>query len=328
MPADHHLHPEHDHPHGHPHDHAHDHDHQHGHDHGHGHGAAFGVAFAVGTALNVALVAGQVGVGLIAHSVALLADAAHNFGDVLALLLAWGAAALGLRMPSRRRTYGWGRTSILAALINAIVLLVSIGAIAVEALHRFAAPAPVAGGLVMAVAAAGIVVNGVTAWLFSRGQGDLNIRAAFLHMAADAAVSAGVLVAALAIVLTGATWIDPAASLLVAAVIGVSTWGLLRDATNLALDGVPWRISPGDVEAYLAGLPGVLEVHDLHIWGLSTTDVALTAHLVCTDPATGQALLPDAAASLAGRFGISHATLQVESAEFAAACRLRPAHVV
>jgi cobalt-zinc-cadmium efflux system protein len=308
--------------HGHDH-HAHDH-----HAHGHAHApSGFGGAFAIGTALNTLLVTAQVIVGLSAHSMALLADAVHNAGDVLALLLAWGAMILGRRMPSARRTYGWGRGSILAALFNAAVLLVGIGAIAVEAIRRFAEPAAVETGPVVWVALAGIAINGVTAWLFARGQHDLNIRAAFVHMAGDAAVSLGVVVAALAIGLTGALWLDPLTSLAIVVVIAASTWGVLREAAHLAMDGVPRAITTTDVEAYLRSLPGVVEVHDLHIWGLSTTETALTAHLVHTSP-PGDDLVLTACRGLNERFRIGHATLQVETERLAEACRLRPAHVV
>jgi cobalt-zinc-cadmium efflux system protein len=282
--------------------------------------------------LNSALVAAQVVFGIAAHSMALLADAAHNFGDVLALVLAWGAALLGRRAPSLQRTYGWGRSSILAALINAIVLLISVGAIGVEAVKRFLEPMPVAGITVMWVAAIGIVVNGFTAWLFSRGHEDINIRAAFLHTAADAAVSLGVVVAAASIQATGWLWVDPVTSLLIVAVIVVGTWGVLRDSVNLAMDGVPGGIAASEVEGCLRSLPGVIEVHDLHIWGLSTTETALTAHLVRGETGaetdTVEDLVLRASHEVRERFGIGHATLQVETENLAAACRLRPAHVV
>jgi cobalt-zinc-cadmium efflux system protein len=309
---------------------SHDHhDHDHGHGHGHVHApASFGAAFAVGVVLNGGLVLAQLGYGLAAHSVALLADAAHNFGDVLGLLLAWGAAWLGRRSPSARRTYGWGRSSILAALVNATVLLIGVGAIAVEAVQHLLAPAAVAGGTVMAVAALGIAINGVTAWLFSRGHDDLNIRAAFLHMAGDAAVSLGVLVSAGLILLTGWLWLDPLASLGIVAVITAGTWGVLRQATNLAMDGVPDGIAHAEVAAYLQTLPGVSEVHDLHIWGLSTTETALTAHLVREDGAGAEDLIISACQTLRQQFRIGHATLQLESATIAASCRLRPGDVV
>lgn len=325
-----HHHDDHDHGHhGHAH-HDHDnHDHHHDHHHGHHHApASFGAAFAVGAALNTAFVAAQIGYGLAAHSMALLADAVHNAGDVLALLLAWGAARLGQRAPSALRTYGWGRGSILAALINAGVLLVGVGAISVEAVRRFAEPAPIGTGIVIWVGLAGIAVNGITAWMFSRGHDDLNIRATFLHMAGDAAVSLGVVVAAVLISLTGLLWLDPLTSLLIAAVIAGSTWGVLRDAANLAMDGVPRGIRLPDVEAYLRGLPGVIEVHDLHVWGLSTTSTALTAHLVHGDSVAREELLTQACGELAERFRIDHPTLQFETRALAEACKLRPADVV
>lgn len=324
--------------------HGHDHDdHSHeGHDHGHAHGpgghhhhqppAGFDGAFALGAALNAGFVVAEVVFGLAAHSVALLADAAHNLGDVLGLLLAWGAAWLGRRRPTRERTYGYGRSSILASLINAVVLLVGVGAIAVEAIQRLVAGVPagdVGGKTVMLVAAVGIAVNGVTAWLFARGRkGDLNIRGAFLHMAADAAVSAGVVVAGLVILLTGWAWIDPVVSLGIAVLILVSTWGLLRDSVNLALDKVPENVSVEKVRSYLAGLPGVTEVHDLHVWGLSTTETALTAHLVRPGQGTDDALLHRACDELRDRFGIGHATIQVEDGDPAQPCALAPEHVV
>jgi cobalt-zinc-cadmium efflux system protein len=304
-----------------PHDHHHHDDHRHPKE-------SFGAAFALGTALNAGLVAAQIVVGLTANSVALLADAVHNAGDVFGLVLAWVAIVLGRRAPSARRTYGWGRGSILAALLNAAVLLVGVGAIAVEAMRRFAEPAPIATGPVAWVALAGIAVNGATAWMFSRGHEDLNIRAAFLHMAGDAAISLGVVCSALAIGYTGLLWLDPVTSLIIVAVIAASTWGVLREAAHLAMDGVPPRIATPEVEAYLCSLPGVVEVHDLHIWGLSTTETALTAHLVHADPLPGEDFLFVACRELDEKFRIGHATLQLESVRLAPACRLRPAHVV
>lgn len=332
MPVDEHHDHQHDH-HGHDH-HGHDHS-GHGHDrsghghHGHSHAPkSFGPAFAIGTALNLGLVIAQVVYGLAANSMALLADAAHNFGDVLALLLAWGAAWMGQRLPSARRTYGWGRGTILAALVNAVVLLIGVGAIGVEAVHRLQSPGPVGGGIVVAVGLAGIAVNGVTAWLFSRGHDDLNIRAAFLHMAGDAAVSLGVVLAAAAIMATGWVWLDPVASLAIVAVIVVGTWGVLRDAVNLSMDGVPAQIAQAEVQRFLADITGVIEVHDLHIWGLSTTNIALTAHLVRADDADDQTLIRAAVLGLQERFAIDHTTVQVETRASAEACRLRPAEVI
>ena len=309
---------------------GHANDRAHGHGHGHGHGPGrYDVAFAVGALLNSLFVVAEVVFGLSANSIALLADAAHNLGDVLGLLLAWGASWLARLPPTARRTYGWGRSSILAALVNSVVLLVSVGAIAVEALQRLVAPEPVVEITVIWVAAAGIAVNGFTAWLFVRGrEGDLNIRAAFLHLAGDAAVSAGVVVAGLAIGLTGWLWLDPLASLGIAAVILASTWGVLRASTDLAMDAVPGNIRQDAVSSYLHGLPGVTEVHDLHIWGLSTTETALTAHLVCTPEADGEGLIGRLPRELGDRFGIGHTTFQIETACEAEACRLRPHDVV
>ncbi len=324
------------------HDHGHDHHDQEEHDHGHAHGhgghhhhqppAGFDAAFALGAALNAGFVVAEVVFGIVAHSVALLADAAHNLGDVLGLLLAWGAVGLGRRRPTRTRTYGYGRSSILASLTNAVVLLVGVGAIAVEAVQRLVSSVPagaVGGKTVMAVAAAGIVVNGVTAWLFARGRkGDLNVRGAFLHMAADAAVSAGVVAAGLVILLTGWAWLDPVVSLGIAALILVSTWGLLRDSVNLALDKVPEGVNAEKVRTYLTALPGVTEVHDLHIWGLSTTETALTAHLVRPGLGTDDALLRRVSNDLRDRFGVGHATLQIEDGDPVQPCALAPEHVI
>jgi cobalt-zinc-cadmium efflux system protein len=304
------------------------HDHHH-HDHSHGHGGGrHDRAFAIGTALNVGFVAAELVFGLAANSMALLADAAHNFGDVLGLLLGWGAAWLGGLPPTRERTYGWGRSSILAALLNATILLIGVGAIGVEAVQRLLAPKPVTEVTVILVAAAGIIVNGLTALLFMRDRaGDINIRAQFQHMAADAGVSASVVLAGLVILLTGWLWLDPLASLGIAVVIVATTWGLLRESIDLAMDAVPGGVAHDDVQAFLASVPGVIEVHDLHIWGLSTTETALTAHLVCADGAS-EHRLHEVTHELRDRFGIGHATLQVETGDDAELCRLRPSHVV
>ncbi len=312
--------------------HHEDHEHHghagHGHaGHGHSHAPAnFDRAFAAGVALNAALVAGQAGVGWWGHSTALLADAVHNLGDTLGLLLAWLAVALGQRRPSARRTYGWGRGSILAALLNASVLLVSTGAIAVAAIQRLAHPAPVASGPVMAMAAAAIAINGAVAILFMGGTQDLNRRAAFLHMAGDAAVSAGVLAVAGLIMLTGATWLDPLASLGISAVILVTSWGILHEAMALAMDAVPRGIDPDAVQSRLMALPGVSEVHDLHIWALSTTQTAATAHLVAGEGDV--ALVPLACSLLHAEFGIDHCTFQIETAVMADGCAQRSQDVV
>jgi cobalt-zinc-cadmium efflux system protein len=311
-------------------DHHHAHDHSHGHAHGHHHAPArHDRAFAIGVALNGGFVVAEVVFGLAANSMALLSDAAHNLGDVFALLLGWGAAWLARRPPSARRTYGWGRSSVLAALANAMVLLIGVGAIGVEAIQRLLSPQPVSEITVMVVAAVGILINGGSALLFMRDRaGDLNIRSQFTHLAADAVVSLGVVAAAFAIRLTGLLWLDPVASLAIAVLIAVTTWGLLRDSIDLAMDAVPGGIARADVHDFLAALPGVVEVHDLHIWGLSTTDIALTAHLVCNDDDVGERRMHDLHEELRHRFGIGHATVQIETDSEAALCRLRPHDVV
>lgn len=296
---------------------------------GHSHApASFGRAFLIGTVLNIGFVAIEAGYGFAANSVALLADAGHNLSDVLGLLVAWGAATLSKRAPSQHYTYGLRRTSILAALFNAVFLLVAIGAIALEALNRIAMPQPVEGGTVMAVAAVGIVVNGVTAWLFASGRkGDINIRGAFLHMAADALVSAGVVVSGFLILQTGWLWLDPVTSLVIVVVILVGTWGLLRDSVNMSLDRVPDAIAPREVEAALVALPGVTRIHDLHIWSMSTTEVALTCHLVMPGGCPDDAFLHETTAMLHDKFEIGHATIQVERDDDDA-CKLEPHDVV
>ncbi|HEU4721804.1 MAG TPA: cation diffusion facilitator family transporter [Gemmatimonadaceae bacterium] len=301
----------HEHGHGHHHAHGHPHDH-HGHSHAHA-PASFNRAFAIGVGLNVAFVVAELVFGLRTHSLALIADAGHNLGDVLGLVLAWAGTVLARREPTPRRTYGMRRFSILAAIANAGILLIAVGAIIVEAIERLRHPAPIAAGIVSIVATVGIVINLGTALAFMRGRHhDLNIRGAFLHLLGDAAASAGVVVAGLAIAATGLLWIDPVVSLLLAALITWSTWGLARDSVNLALDAVPAGIDPIEVEAMLRDLEGVVEVHDLHIWGMSTTDVALTAHLIRPCHGGEDALLATATRQLRDRFGIAHATLQVE----------------
>jgi cobalt-zinc-cadmium efflux system protein len=265
--------------------------------------------------LNIAFVLTEAVFGVLAGSLALLADAAHNFSDVIGLALAWGASHLSLRARSERRTYGWRSSSILAALVNAVLLLVVTGGIAWEAVQRFGVSTQVVGGTVAWVALAGVGINTATALLFMKGRSsDLNIRGAFLHMAADAAVSAGVVVAGIAILWTRWTWIDPMVTLLITAVIMASTWGLLRESINLALHAVPEAIDPQAVDAYLKSLPGVTAVHDLHIWAMSTTETALTAHLVRTEARDDDLLIAEAARALHDRFGIEHTTMQWERA--------------
>ncbi len=287
---------------------------------GHGHGPRnYNKAFGIGVALNVAYIILEVVFGLLSGSLALLADAGHNLSDVLGLSISWAAHHFSQSPPTSRRTYGLRRTSILAALTNALILLVALGSIVWEAIHRFAQPAHPAGLTIVWVAAAGVLVNAITAWLFMSGRNaDLNIRGAFVHMAADAAVSVGVALAGVAIHFTGLLWIDPAMSLLLAAVIAFSTWGLLRDSVALSLDWVPKGIDPHQVHAYLESLPGVERLHDLHIWPLSTTETALTVHLVRPAGATDDAFLARLSDELKERFGIAHTTVQIEQS--AAAC--------
>lgn len=286
-----------------------------------------GRAFAAGVALNLTFVAAEAAAGFWSSSLALLADAGHNLSDVLALLLAWGAAVLARRAPTGRRTYGLRKATILASLANAVLLLVAVGAIVSESVRRLAHPTPVATGVVMLTAGLGVVINTATALLFFRGRGELNVRGAFLHMAGDAAVSLAVVIGAVAIAATGFYFLDPALSLLIAAVIVVGTWTLLRDSVDLALDAAPRGVDVAEVREWLAGLPGVAEVHDLHIWAMSTTETALTAHIVRPGNGDADAFLHATCEALATRFRIDHATLQVE-ADASHVCRLAPAGVV
>jgi cobalt-zinc-cadmium efflux system protein len=305
------------------------HAHGHAHSHAHAHGPMdYGRAFAIGVGLNLTYVIVQAGYGLLANSVALLADAAHNLSDVLGLVLAWGAAALAKRLPSARFTYGLRGSSILAALANAAFLLLVTGGIAWEAIQRLLHPSPVAGVTVIWVAALGIAINGGSALLFMSGRKhDLNVRGAFLHLLSDAVVSFGVVLAGIGIIYTGWLWLDPAISLIISVVIVAGTWGLLRDSVRLALDAVPEGVNIHHVRACLAELPGVVEVHDLHVWGMSTTDTALTAHLVMPEGHPGDAFVAEVCQRLQDEFRISHATVQVEIT-LGHPCVLAPDHVV
>ena len=290
--------------------------------------ASFGAAFAVGVVLNGGFVVAEAIYGLLAHSVALVADAGHNLGDVLGLMGAWLAASLVKRPPKGRFTYGLRSSSILAALFNAVLLLVAVGAIALESVQRLLRPEPVAGATVMIVAAVGIVVNGVTAALFASGRkGELNVRGAFLHMVGDAVVSAGVVIAGLVITVTGWLWLDPLTSLVLIAVIAWGAWGLLRDSATMSLQAAPDGAEPSKVEAFLRARTGVCAVHDLHVWNMSTTETALTAHLVMPDGHPGDGALAALAHDLEHRFGIGHVTVQVET-DPDHPCALEPAHVV
>lgn len=294
------------------------HNHSHGgHSHaGHGHDHTpknFGPAFAIGTALNLGFVIVEAVYGVASGSMALLADAGHNLSDVLGLVIAWGAAILARRRPQGRYTYGLRSSSILAALLNAVMLLVALGVIAVEAVRRFFEPAPVAEWTVIVVAAIGILINGVTAILFMSGRkDDLNIKGAFLHMAADAGVSLGVVLAGFVILKTGWTWLDPAVSLIIAGVVAIGTWGLLRDSVNMSLHAAPPGLEPRDVSQFLRAIPGVDDIHDLHIWPMSTTETALTVHLFVPGGYPGDAFSADISKQLHERFQIDHATIQIE----------------
>ena len=316
--------------------HGHDHhDHHHGHDHGHSHGFGHhhhhmpspdghGRAFALAIGLNLAFVIVEFTYGFIAHSTALMADAGHNLSDVLGLMLAWGAALLAKSAPKGRYTYGLRGSSILAALGNGLLLMVACGAIAWEAVQRIAEPAPVAGATVSIVAAIGVVINGFSAWLFLAGsKGDLNIRGAYLHMAADAALSLGVVISGLAIMYSGWTWIDPIVSLGIVVVIVIGTWSLLRESVQLSMAAVPPNVDAGKVQAFLAGQPGVTEVHDLHIWAMSTTETALTAHLVIPGGYPGDAALDAIERTLRKDHAIHHCTLQVEQGTIHHHCTLQ-----
>jgi cobalt-zinc-cadmium efflux system protein len=290
--------------------------------HAHHHAPAnFNRAFAIGIALNLAFVAVEAFYGWRVNSLALLADAGHNLSDVAGLVLAWGGALAGRLRPDARHTYGWQRASILAAFFNALLLLVAMGSLIWEAVHRLAAPAPMAGLTIMAVAGVGIVVNSATALLFMRGgEHDLNIRGAFLHMAADALVSAGVVVAGGLALWLGWNWLDPVMSLVIAVVIVAGTWGLFRQSLHLLFDGVPDSVDPQAVHACLAALPGVTRVHDLHIWAMGTSQVALTAHLVMPQGQADDAFLQHATDLLHARFEITHVTLQVMQQAFTTPC--------
>ncbi|WP_321800195.1 cation diffusion facilitator family transporter [Caballeronia sp. J97] len=321
-----HQHEEHEHHDGHAHGHEHGHSHDHGHGHHHHHHApqeGQGRTFALAVGLNVLIVVVQAVYGFLAHSTALLADAGHNLSDVLGLLLAWAAVWLGKREPNARYTFGLGSSSILASLANAALLLFACGAIVLEAIQRLLNPAPVAGFDVFVVATLGMIVNGFSAWLFMRGsKDDLNVRGAFLHMAADAAISAAVAVSGLIIMFTGASWLDPVMSLIVVSVIVYGTWGLGRDAMRLAMAAVPPSVDMSRIELYLKQLPGVRDVHDLHVWALSTTENALTVHLVMPEGHPGDAFVQGVVTTLRRDYAMHHATVQVEFGEACHACVL------
>lgn len=318
---------------------THDHNHHsshgsggHTHEHGAGHShapAVFDKAFAVGIGLNLAFVCVEFFYGYLANSLALMADAGHNLSDVLSLALAWAATWLTRRKPSKFRTYGFGRSSILASLTNAVLLLIAIGAIGWEAILRFMHPVEVESGTVMWVAMVGIVINSVTALFFMRGkEGDINIKGAYLHMVADAAVSLGVVIAAVILGYTGWLWLDPVISLVIVVVIAVSTFGLLKESMNMAMDAVPKSINLEEVEEHLKSLEGVTAIHDLHVWPLSTTSIALTAHVVKPDGVADDKWLLDVAKGLHEEFGIDHPTIQIERGGSDEECQLAPDTVI
>lgn len=332
-----HTHHDHDHDHDHAgHDHhGHDHGHSHGHGHGHSHApASFGRAFAIGMAANTVYLIIEATWGTLSHSLSLLADAGHNLSDVMALGAAWLANVLSRRGPSARFTYGLRRSSILTALANALVLMLVTGGVAWEAILRLVEPhgAEPMGRTMMVVAACGIIVNGATALLFASGQKeDLNVRGAFAHLMADALTSLAVVIAGALVLLTGLNWIDPAISLGISVVVVLSTWSLLRDSLDMALDAVPRSVDSAALEAALRALPGVADLHDLHVWPLSTTETALTVHLVSTAEASGEQntiLLAQAVETLRTRFAIAHPTVQIESAAYAPSCHLTDPNTV
>ncbi len=318
------------------HDHGHapaaaaKHDHGHDHHHGHGHGHHHHVdpngnvrAFMLAIVLNSVFVAIEFGYGFVANSTALMADAGHNLSDVLGLALAWGAAVLTRSEPTRRYTYGLRGSSILAALLNALLLMMACGAIGWEAVHRLSHPNPVAGLTVSVVAGIGIAVNGFSAWLFMAGsKDDLNMRAAYLHMAADAAISLGVMISGLAIYYTGWSWLDPVVSIAIVLLILVSTWSVLKEAMRLALAAVPANVDSARVQQYLLALPGVSAIHDVHIWAMSTTETAMTVHLVMPQGYPGDVFMDEVAQRLKLDFAIGHSTLQIEQGTTEHGCAL------
>ena len=311
-------------------DHQHDHHagHQHGHHHGHHHGQPMqqGRAFAIAIVLNSVFVTLEFVYGYVANSTALIADAGHNLSDVLGLFLAWGAAFLARKPPSQRYTYGLRSASTLAALANAMLLVLASGAIAWEAVQRFSHPPVIAGLTVTIVAAIGIAINGLSAWLFMKGsKSDLNVRGAYLHMAADAAVSLGVVIAGIAMMFTGWYWLDPVVSLLIVAVILFSTWGLLKQSVQLALGAVPTQTDVSAITSYLRQCQGVHDIHDLHLWGISTTESALTVHLVMPEGYPGDPFMDNITQTLKERFSVQHSTLQVELGTTEHHCTLHPA---
>jgi cobalt-zinc-cadmium efflux system protein len=291
--------------------------------HNHNNTENFNKAFAIGIALNVVYIIVEVVYGLLISSMALIADAGHNLSDVLGLLLAWGATVLAKTLPTRKRTYGLRKSTVLAALFNAVILMIAVGAISIEGIRRLITPVPVQGITMMIVAGIGVFVNAATAYLFVKGKGkDINIRGAYLHMAADAGVSLGVVIAGLLITLTGWLWLDPVISLVIVIVITIGTWDLLRDSFLMSVDAVPKGINVKEVENHLKNLSGVSEIHDLHIWAMSTTETALTVHLVMPEQNPGDYFLKEICDDLYTKFGIEHSTIQVEKEAQGANCSM------
>jgi len=312
----------HHHGHNHGHSHAHGHDHSHGHHH-HGE-VSHGRAFAIAIVLNAVFVAVEFFYGFLANSTALMADAGHNLSDVLGLALAWAAAILAARKPSARYTYGLRSSSMLAALVNGMLLMAACGAIAWGAAEQLSDPVPVQGLTVSVVAGIGILVNGFSAWLFMKGsKDDLNIRGAYLHLAADAAISLGVLISGLIVMATSWSWLDPVVSLVIVLFIAKSTWSLLRESIDMVLAAVPFNVDPAEVEQFLLARNGVTAIHDLHIWSMSTTDTALTCHLVMPGGYPGDQAIDEIARELREKFSIHHTTLQTEQGTTEHACCLQ-----
>lgn len=320
---------EHAHDHDHGHAHGHGHGHAHGHGHGHGHGTAYGLAFGVGIGLNLVFVAIEIAYGVASHSLALVADAGHNFGDVLALALSLGAVFLARLKPSSRRTFGFRRSTIVASVANALILLFVTGGLAWESLRRLMTPERPEGRTMIGVALVGVVVNAVSALLFMKNaKEDLNLRSAFLHLASDAVLAFGVAVTGAVILATDWVWLDPAVSVVLTVAILAGTWSLMRKSMNLMLDAVPEGIDPSEVKEFLRSRRGVVEVHDLHIWAMSTTETALTAHVVMPTAACAPSFLAEVTRELGERFRIHHATLQVDPEDAPAPCALAPDEIV
>ena len=289
----------------------------------HSHKVEYNKAFALGITLNVIYISIEFFYGLIANSMALIADAGHNLSDVLGLLLAWGASYLATKTPTEKRTYGFRKSTVLASLTNAVILLIAVGAITIEAVKRFYEPQMIESNIIIVVAAVGVIINGITAFLFFSGhKHDLNIKGAFLHMAADAAVSLGVVVGAIIIGITNLYWLDPVISLIIVVIITYGTWGLLKESFNLSLDAVPQKIDLEEVKKYLKNLPGVDDVHDLHIWAMSTTETALTVHLLRPKADYEDDFIEKVNKELHDKFGIEHATIQIEKRDDCADCSI------